>query len=76
MKESAGAANITVITVILIGVVAAVGLMIVPRLMKGGSKEACCTDAAGVWQNNSCSAAPDVEFDESAYEKCTKDLKN
>ena len=73
MKESAGAANMTVITVVLIGVVAAVGLMIVPKLMKTGKKETCCTDAAGIWSKNSCVSASGVEFDEKSYSKCIAD---
>ena len=45
MKEAAGEANITVITIVLIGVVAAVGLTLIPRLMKNAKAKACCTDA-------------------------------
>lgn len=72
MKEAAGEANITVITIVLIGVVAAVGLTVVPRLLSGRAKQACCTDAAGVWSNGSCTAASGVPFDGDAYSKCTK----
>ena len=45
MKEAAGEANITVITIVLIGVVAAVGLTLIPRLMGNAKAKACCTDA-------------------------------
>ena len=45
MKEAAGEANMTVITIVLIGVVAAVGLLLVPRLMTNAKSKACCTDA-------------------------------
>ena len=44
MKEAAGEANITVITIVLIGVVAAVGLTMIPRLMGNAKAKACCTD--------------------------------
>ena len=47
MKEAAGEANMTVITIVLIGVVAAVGLLLVPRLMSNAKAKACCTD--GGW---------------------------
>ena len=70
MKEATGAANMTVITIVLIGVVAVIGLMLVPRLMKNGRKEACCTDAAGIWSKNSCIPASGIEFDEKSYSKC------
>ena len=47
MKEAAGEANMTVITIVLIGVVAGVGLLLVPRLMTNAKAKACCTD--GGW---------------------------
>lgn len=47
MKEAAGEANMTVITIVLIGVVSAVGLLLVPRLMGNAKAKACCTD--GGW---------------------------
>lgn len=49
MKEAAGEANMTVITIILIGVVVAVGVVLVPRLMGNTAAKACCTDAGGEW---------------------------
>ena len=53
MKEAAGEANMTVITIVLIGVVAGVGLLLVPKLMQNAKAKACCTDAgwfvSGTW---------------------------
>ena len=54
MKEAAGEANMTVITIVLIGVVAAVGLLLIPRLMKNSKFKACCTDAGWVVSGNLC----------------------
>ena len=54
MKEAAGEANITVITIVLIGVVAAVGLLLIPRLMKNAKAKACCTDGAWYVSGNYC----------------------
>ena len=54
MKEAAGEANITVITIVLIGVVAAVGLLLVPNLMKKAKARACCTDHAWYVSGNKC----------------------
>ena len=76
MKEAAGEANMTVITIVLIGVVAAVGLILVPRLMKTIRKNTCCTDAGGKMVNVSggttCTAASDDStlFNKSQYNSC------
>ena len=70
MKEAAGEANMTVITIVLIGVVAAVGLVLVPRLMSGMQKKACCTDAGGKWSANKCNAASGVPYDSAGYASC------
>jgi len=54
MKEAAGEANMTVITIILIGVIAAVAIPIVNNAMKTTKEKACCTNVGGYWQNGSC----------------------
>ena len=72
MKEAAGEANMTVITIVLIGVVAAVGLVLVPRLMSNVSKKACCTDAGGKWSGNKCVSVSGISYDANAYNSCIK----
>ncbi len=57
MKEAAGEANLTVVAIILIGVVVAVVTPLVNSLMSSTACRACCTDAGGVWNNNSCTGA-------------------
>lgn len=54
MKEAAGEANMTVITIVLIGLVAAVGAVLIPRLLNSTSNQACCTSAGGTWANGTC----------------------
>lgn len=54
MKEAAGEANLTVVAIILIGVVVAVVTPLVGSLMGNSRNRACCTDAGGVWQGNTC----------------------
>ena len=54
MKEAAGEANMTVITIVLIAVVLGVGIILVPKLMGNTSKSACCTNSGNVWYNNAC----------------------
>ena len=53
MKEAAGEANMTVITIVLIGVVAAVGLLLIPKLMKSVKARSCCLDAIGGYVSGS-----------------------
>lgn len=55
MKEAAGEANMTVITIILIGVIAAVAIPIVNNAMKTTKEKACCTNVGGTWDDNKCS---------------------
>ena len=57
MKEAAGEANLTVVAIILIGVIVAVVTPLVTRLMNTTKERACCMDAGGTWQNNSCSVS-------------------
>ena len=59
MKEAAGEANMTVITIVLIGVVAAVGAILIPRLMATTSLKSCCQEKGWTWSAGSC------------YQKCS-----
>ena len=54
MKEAAGEANMTVITIVLIGVVAAVGLLLIPKLMNNIKAKSCCTDAGWYVSGSMC----------------------
>ena len=51
MKEAAGEANMTVITIILIGLVAAAGAVLIPNLLKSTNKS-CCASAGGTWNSS------------------------
>ena len=54
MKEAAGEANMTVITIVLIGVVAAVGVVLIPRIMTNMKAKSCCTEYGGAWSGATC----------------------
>lgn len=54
MKEAAGEANMTVITIILIGVIAAIAIPLVRNAMSGAQNQACCNSAGGVWKGGAC----------------------
>lgn len=47
MKEAAGEANITVITIVLIAIVLAVGTVIVNSMMNNTKAKACCNSIGG-----------------------------
>lgn len=54
MKEAAGEANMTVITIVLIGLVAAAGAILIPQLLGGSAQKGCCASYGGTWENGSC----------------------
>ena len=54
MKEAAGEANMTVVTIVLIAIVLGVGTVIVNNLMTSSTKKAACSEAGGMWYNNTC----------------------
>lgn len=65
MKEAAGEANMTVITIVLIAIVLGVGTVIVKNLMSGTSDRSCCASAGGTYKSGQCSG-----YNESAYTAC------
>lgn len=54
MKEAAGEANMTVITIILIGVIAAVAIPLVNNAMTNTSIKASCNNAGGYMSGSVC----------------------
>lgn len=70
MKEAAGEANMTVITIVLITIVLGVGTVIVRNLMTGTSNRSCCASAGGTYQGGKCQ-----DFDETVYNQCVNDAK-
>ena len=54
MKEAAGEANMTVITIVLIGVVAAVGAILIPRLLDNVAKKSACNEMGGQLTGTNC----------------------
>lgn len=65
MKEAAGEANMTVITIVLIAIVLLVGTLVVNRLMTSMRQKSCCADAGGSWTNNACAGG-----DAATYTAC------
>ena len=54
MKEAAGEANITVITIVLIAVVLAVGTVVVNNVLRRTAVSSACTNAGKYWHSGSC----------------------
>lgn len=78
MKEAAGEANMTVVTIILIGVVVAVATPIINSLMSSSAEKACCTDAGGVWTGGKCTEpkGDNGSFSLNQYNTCVSNSKN
>ena len=54
MKEASGEANLTVVTIILIGVIVAVATPIINSMMTNTAKRTCCQNFGGVWEGTVC----------------------
>mgnify|MGYP000275038495 CR=1 FL=1 len=67
MKESAGEANMTVITIVLIGIVAAAGAVLIPQILKSSEKSGCCQSNGGVWQGGTCYAPTSCSYSNGKY---------
>ena len=61
MKEAAGEANMTVITIVLIAIVLAIGTIVVNSLMSGVQKKSNCSNYGGTWYNGSCCTSPKTD---------------
>lgn len=72
MKEAAGEANMTVITIILIAIVAAVATPLITNMMGTSKKKSCCSEAGGVWRGNQCTAGGNEYYDAATYSDCAK----
>ena len=54
MKEAAGEANMTVVTIVLITAVVAIATPIIVSTVRGMGKKSCCQGAGGYYKNNQC----------------------
>ena len=59
MKEAAGEANMTVITIVLIAIVLGVGTVIVRGMMGNTKNSSACTSCGGSWKGGKCYATCD-----------------
>lgn len=54
MKEATGEANMTIITVVLIGIVSLVGIPLIRRLLTNTEAASDCQSGGGSWVNGEC----------------------
>ena len=54
MKEAAGEANMTVITIVLIAAILGIGTIIVTRMMNSTGDNSCCTQIGGRREGKKC----------------------
>lgn len=54
MKEAAGEANLTVVAIILIGIIAAIVTPLINSLMTNTRKRTECHNLGGVWEGTQC----------------------
>lgn len=76
MKEAAGEANLTVIAIVLIAIVAAVATPLISNMMQGAAKKSCCTEAGGKWKGNKCQDGGQNTYDEATYNACISGTEN
>lgn len=54
MKEAAGEANMTVITIVLIAIVLGVGTIVVNNVLSKNQQSSCCVANGGYWKGGFC----------------------
>ena len=84
MKEAAGEANMTVITIILIGIIAAIAIPLVQNAMSSSAKQGCCTNLGNQWSGGKCYSikadgtrggeVAESDYWDAAKNTCTHDI--
>ncbi len=54
MKEATGEANMTIITVVVIGLVSVAAMFLIPNLLNSTKQKSCCTAEGGEWTGGQC----------------------
>ncbi len=78
MKEAAGEANMTVITIVLIGIIAAIAIPLISSLMENSTRSSCCQNAGGQIAGTTCNphagaSAAQAQAVEDNYNQCISD---
>ena len=70
MKEAAGEANMTVITIVLIGLVAAAGAILIPSLLNNMKYRSCCQQMGQTVEGGNCGTTTLKAFYEANKAAC------
>lgn len=54
MKDAAGEANMTIVAIILIGIIAAIATPLITNLMNTTTERSDCINNGGTWENGQC----------------------
>ena len=73
MKEAAGEANMTVITIVLIAIVLVVGTLIVSSVLSNTGQSSACTSAGAYWRNGQCCTTSEGDCTALNCSKATED---
>lgn len=71
MKEATGEANMTVITIVIIALVLAIGTPIVTSVLSNSGRSAACTSAGGVNQGSTCYKATSCSTGNNGKTSCS-----
>jgi len=72
MKEAAGEANMTVITIVLIAIVLGVGTVLVNQLLGNTAKKSACSEAGGTLTGSTCNfTKSDGQPGQCTVKKCS-----
>ena len=71
MKEAAGEANMTVITIVLIAIVLGVGTVIVNSVLSNTRRSSSCSSLGGIWFGGHCYATNRCTTDRQGRTSCT-----
>lgn len=74
MKEAAGEANMTVITIVLIAIVLAVGTVIVRNMMSNTNNSSACSACGGSWQAGKCVGPDGKQMKADDWNSCKANL--
>lgn len=74
MKEASGEANMTVITILLIAIVGAVGTVIINNMMNTSKRRTCCAEVGGKLSGTKCVDSTGAEIE--GYDATCNDKKN
>lgn len=73
MKEAAGEASMTGITLGIIAVVAVAAVPLIKVAIAGTKAQTCCTSSGGVWTGGKCYAASDCTYNSNngKFDNCS-----